>query len=219
MTRAWLWAHRGAVGPDSHENSLAAFRRARAVGADGVELDARLTADGTVVLSHDPLVEDGRVGRLATLEEALAECGSMTVNVELKDLPHEPSFSRVDGLIDAVAALLGDHQGDVVVSSFHLPSLDRARAVLPEGVRTGWLTLPGTELESTAPAAADAGHHAVHPHLTSVTPSSVEAALALGLAVHVWTVNDPADARRMAAMGVTALITDDIPTLRAALPT
>src|SRR6478736_4409350 len=51
-------AHRGArrVAP---ENTLDAFALAIAMGADGVELDVRRTADGALVLHHDPAVLGG----------------------------------------------------------------------------------------------------------------------------------------------------------------
>lgn len=212
MSRSPLWAHRGATAPSAPENSLAAFARARVLGADGVELDARLGPDGRVLLSHDPLVGD--VDGLATLDEALAACEGLTVNVELKDLPFEPGYATIDRLIAEVAKLVAGRAADVIVSSFHLPTLDAARALLPPEVRTGWLILPGADLAAVSSITAAAGHHAVHPHVSSVDAAGVAAAAELGLAVHVWTVNDPTAAARLAEWGVAALITDDIPALR-----
>ena len=53
------FAHRGAGGSEAPENSLAAFRRALARGATGLESDARLSADGEVVLVHDRALRRG----------------------------------------------------------------------------------------------------------------------------------------------------------------
>src|SRR4051794_26258624 len=100
--RPLVLGHRGA----SHarpENTLAAFAKAREFGADGVELDVRRSADGQLVVHHDPQVEgfgiiyehDFATLRTArpdvpTLAEALGACAGMIVNVEVKCLPWEP---------------------------------------------------------------------------------------------------------------------------------
>src|SRR5205085_6717601 len=121
------------------ENTVAAFVEARRQGADMVELDARLTADGVVVVHHDPVVEGvGQVSQLdatdlpdwlPTLETALAACDGMGVNVELKHLPHEPDFDpdhRISAaVVDVVrAAAMVDR---VLLSSFDLAAVDAAR--------------------------------------------------------------------------------------------
>jgi glycerophosphoryl diester phosphodiesterase len=74
-------AHRGASRAE-RENTLAAFARAGGLGADGVELDVRRTADDRLVVHHDPRLADGRVivdtpardlpGHIPSLEAALA---------------------------------------------------------------------------------------------------------------------------------------------------
>src|SRR5262245_16835756 len=70
-----LYAHRGAA-VELPENTLPAFQRALELGADAIETDAHLTADGHIVLSHDPTGE--RMARVplaierATLAEARA---------------------------------------------------------------------------------------------------------------------------------------------------
>lgn len=66
------FAHRGASGT-SPENTLAAFREARAMGAEGFELDVHRTADGEVVVFHDPALERTTDGGGALAERALAE--------------------------------------------------------------------------------------------------------------------------------------------------
>ena len=117
--RPLVLGHRGA----SHarpENTLAAFAKARELGADGVELDARRTADGRLVVHHDPVVEGfGLIvehgftalraahPEIPTLVEALDECAGMIVNVEIKCLPWEPDADTPDHfVVRAVVDLL-----------------------------------------------------------------------------------------------------------------
>ena len=75
-------AHRGASAA-APENTVEAFRLARELGADWVELDARLSADGVVVVHHDAHLADGRMLVDLTLDEmpdsvpSLAETATM----------------------------------------------------------------------------------------------------------------------------------------------
>ena len=219
-----VWAHRGAR-RQAPENTLAAFTRARALGADGVELDARRTADDVVVVHHDPAVR--RVGLLSaapfptlraarpdvpTLDEALDICAGMTVNVELKNLPGQRDYDPTERVAALVAATLDrrGHRDDVLVSSFNLETLDRFRTLDPS--RTGFLTLRGFDPLVALPLLAERGHGAVHPDVRGLDSSRaaavVEAARRLGLAVHVWTVNRRVMFVELAAAGVDAVITD-----------
>ena len=61
MARPLSIGHRGASGHE-HENSRAAFRRARSLGAEGVELDIHATHDGAIVVHHNPVLEG--IGRI-----------------------------------------------------------------------------------------------------------------------------------------------------------
>jgi glycerophosphoryl diester phosphodiesterase len=98
----------------------------------------------------------------------------------------------------------------VLVSSFNLATVDRMRALVPT-LPTGWLVVGADPADALA-VAHDHAHSAQHPHVGSV-PEGADAELvadahARGLNVNVWTVNDPADLRRLAAAGVDAVITD-----------
>ena len=115
--RPLVLAHRGASAR-ARENTLAAFSLAADLGADWVELDVRTTADGALVLHHDPELPDGRVvaevpvGELPhdvpTLAAALDLCdeAGLGVNVELKALPGEADQATAPTLADEAAALL-----------------------------------------------------------------------------------------------------------------
>ena len=198
MTR--VWAHRGA-NRVARENTLAAFAAAADLGADGVELDVWLLPDGRLVVQHDQpgavLADD-----VPTLDDALAVCAGMTVNVEIK------------GPIEAVEPVLAAVDGaDVIVSSFDLATIDRVRSLDP-AVRTGFLLFTGSPTRA-AQVCRDRGHPAVHPHEVLVDEAFMAAAE--GLLVHTWTVNDPDRARTLAALGVDAVVTDVPDVLIAAL--
>ena len=213
--------HRGATG-NVPENTIAAFAAARQLGADGVELDVRLTADGQLVVHHDPAVASGAViastprrelpASVPTLAEALEACGRMFVNVEIKNIPIEPGYdpeARVARLAaDAVAESGAEDR--VILSSFDLATIDAVHRAHPD-IPTGWLTLAGYDQLRAVAAAASRGHRALHPQDPSITPDVVAACQGAGLRVVAWTVNDADRMRALTAMGVDALITDDVP--------
>src|ERR1700735_4626903 len=93
-----VFAHRGCT-EGFTENTIDAFAEAKRLGADGVELDVRLTADGALAVHHDPVIDGvGRVAGLTVsqlpphvplLPDALAVCEGLVVNVEIKNDPAE----------------------------------------------------------------------------------------------------------------------------------
>ncbi|HSO96380.1 MAG TPA: glycerophosphodiester phosphodiesterase [Acidimicrobiia bacterium] len=220
-----VWAHRGAR-RQAPENTVAAFLRARDLGADGVELDVRRSADDGLVVHHDATARG--VGVLAdaplaairaarpeipTLEEALDACAGMLVNVEVKNLPGDPDFDRDDRIVELLADALArrGHADDVLVSSFNLVTVDRFRQV-PGAAPTALLTLARFEPLAAVTIAADRGHAALHPNVWGLT-GPVAAAVAAkahgrGLALNVWTVNRTATVRRLARAGVDTVVTD-----------
>lgn len=221
-----VWAHRGSA-ERARENTLAAFRAARECGADGVELDVRSTADGVLVVHHDPLVDGRPLARLGaadlppwlpTLEVALEECRGLAVDIEVKNLPTEEGYDPDEGTAIATARLvtaLGPPPG-VVISAFALATVDAARAAGPE-VATGWLTLAAFDQLEALDLASAHGHVALHTRHEVVTPELVAAAHDRGIAVATWTVDDPARIREMAAAGVDAVITNAVGPALAAL--
>jgi glycerophosphoryl diester phosphodiesterase len=227
-------AHRGARRA-APENTLAAFARAVALGADGVELDVRRTLDGVLVVHHDPqppgsdLIATTPAAQLRaahpdlpTLEDALDACADVLVNVEIKNLPWEPDFDADERSAHAVVALLDARGGrdDVLVSSFHLATIDRVRAT-GTSVPTGLLTVGRAPSAELLDVVTERGHSAIHPERRSMGRRRAEAFVAdahdRDLQVNVWTVNTPATITRLAAAGVDALITDVPDVARAAL--
>ena len=213
-------AHRGAAVPGSHpENTVAAFRRARAVAADWVELDVRRTADARTAIHHDAHLADGRLiaalrrGELPSgvpdLDEALAACIGMGVNVEIKNFAHEPDFDAAHWLSQAVveATRRADPPVSVLVSSFNIEAIDRVHALAPT-LPTALLTYVLADPLATVARCAASGHRALHPYDATVDRALVDAAHECGLAVNVWTVDAPDRIAALVALGVDGICTN-----------
>ncbi|HXZ61671.1 MAG TPA: glycerophosphodiester phosphodiesterase [Acidimicrobiales bacterium] len=213
-----VFAHRGCT-ERFLENTLDAFAEARRLGADGVELDVRLTADGALAVHHDAEIPGlGVVGELAVtdlpthvplLVDALAVCEGMVVNVEIKNDPGEPGWDPRESVAALTAVAIEDAGWSerVIVSSFQVSTLRAVQAAdsrLALGALWGLVVEPGPALAE----AAAAGFRAVHPFVSSVDRTLVDEAHGRGLAVNVWTVNGADDLRAMVEAGVDAVITD-----------
>ncbi len=230
--------HRGAPRREI-ENTLESFDRAEADGADGVELDVRLTADGEAVVVHDPevvasgrrvpvaqltlpevlevtLARDDLRGRIPTLREVLMRYGSAgRFLVELKTGP-----APRPGLLEyRVAALLSQlHLLDrVMVLSFSPDMLRRIKDAEP-AVGT-CLNFDGSAYRPTGRFWPDLprGCEAIGPAAPLVTARLMAEAREAGLAVHVWTVNDPDQARQLAVWGASSVISDDVALVASAI--
>jgi len=210
-------AHRGASAVE-RENTIAAFRTAAAMGADGVELDARRLADGGVAVHHDPRLPDGRLlaevtgaelpGHVPQLGEVLEACGDLLVNIEIKNWSRDPDHDPRLRLAAAVVAAVREHGAidRVIVSSFDLPDLDRVRRLAPE-IDVAWNVSMGLRRSLLARCLRH-GIATLHPWDRLVTSAFVSAARLRGVRLNVWTVNQGARARRLAGWGVGGLITD-----------
>jgi glycerophosphoryl diester phosphodiesterase len=220
-------AHRGAHEPESpgvRENTLVAFVGAARIGAQGVELDVRRTADGVLVVHHDAAVPGlGPIAGLEaaalpawlpTLDAALAACtGLDLVDVEVKNSPFERGFDPGSdagiGLAAEVAAVVAGSPvaGQAILTGFHLQTVDALKAAAP-GLATGWLTLPGQDpLEAVGIVAAH-GLQALAPPDAAVSAEVVAAAHAAGLQVIVWTVDQAERVAELAAWGVDGCVTN-----------
>jgi glycerophosphoryl diester phosphodiesterase len=196
-------AHRGASA-QAPENTLAAFALARALGADGVELDVRRAGDRLVV-HHDPLPPGPLPADVPTLAEALDACAGLLVNVEVKTdgLP-----ALVDRRVAAESVIheLRRRTGDrVLLSSFDLAALDAARDADPT-VPTAWLVVEAGR--RTLDVLAAHGHAVLHPRHDGVDGALVAEAHRRGITVNVWTCDDAARIVELAGWGVDGVITN-----------
>ena len=216
-------AHRGASA-DHPENTVAAFRGAVEQGADGVELDVRLTSAGHLIVHHDAWYLDGRTvwgtpladapSGTCDLGAALDASEGLLVNVEIKNDPGDlgEGVEWSTDPADAVAELLGARNAAgradrVLVSSFDAATLDHFHAVAPD-VPTGVLVADLNAHPDTPERAAAAGHRALHPWEAFVDAELVARCRALGLDINTWTVDDPGRVRGLAALGVASVITN-----------
>jgi glycerophosphoryl diester phosphodiesterase len=229
--RPLVLGHRGASA-EAPENTLAAFRRAMALGADGVELDVWRCATGEIVVIHDEdtrrtcgeslAVPDApraalraldagawkgeafRGERIPLLSEALEALPGAVVNVELKARTGRPD----PGLALGVARALADARAGerCIVSSFDFRLVRAFREAAPR-VATGLLFEPSWHWRWRLPLARwRLAPSAVHPSRSLCTPARLARWRAAGLAVNVWTVDRPEELEALARAGVSALI-------------
>jgi len=235
IPKPFLLAHRGAS-KYAPENTLPAFELALEQGADGVELDVKLSADGQPVVIHDAAVDrttdgHGRVSeltladlrsldagakfeagfrgtRIPTLAEVFEAIGARAViNVELTNYS-----TPFDGLVDKVCELVKAHglQERILFSSFLGGNLVRARRLMQGSVPCGLLALPGWKGAWARSFGFMFGEYeALHPHYSDVTAQQVSRVHRLRRRIHVWTVNLDEDLARLNDWGVDGFITDD----------
>lgn len=232
--RPILLAHRGDLA-HAPENTLPAFAQAIEKGADGIELDAKLTSDGRVIVFHDTTVDrttDG-TGRLASftfddirkldagswfhqkfsgtqvplLDEVFEATGKKKlINIELTNYA-----SPRDGLVDRVCDLIQRHnnQEQILFSSFFGSNLRRAAQLLPE-VPRGLLAMPGLAgIWARSFGFMFGEYTALHPHISNVDRQQVQRVHRLNRRVHVWTANTPDEIQRLRDWEVDAIFTDD----------
>ena len=234
LPRPAIIAHRGssAYAP---EKTLAAFELAMRQGADAIELDAKLSADGQVVVIHDQTVDrttpnSGRVGEftlaelrkmdagshfdiafkgenIPTLDEVFKAVGQLgIINVELSNY-----VKLTDSLPDKVASLVKQHRlgHRVIFSSFNPIALLRVRHLVPEAP-IGLLAMKGRKgILARSWLGRFIGYQSLNPQLCDVTPQLVSWIHRRGCKVFVYIVNQEKDMRDLFAMGVDGILTDD----------
>ena len=203
-------AHRGASAY-APEHTLAAYDLALDLGADVLELDVRATADGELVVVHDPtlLRTAGDPRRVADL--CGADVPALTLDGVLTRYAARARFlldvkdpaPEWEGRLLVAIGRAALHRR-VVVQSFDHAALRRLNDAAP------WLELaalfpgdPPADLAGVATFAAGIG-----PRHETVDAALVARARSRGLAIRPWTVNGPSDIDRLLALGVDGVITD-----------
>lgn len=215
-------AHRGAKGYGP-ENTLAAFEKAMAMGADGIELDVHLSADGKVVVMHDATLDrmTGAAGTIAEMEwqsiqtyrvadhhpipllETVIELlgPGFFLNIELKVAT---AVEPVLAIIEAYVAK-GFEYEQFLVSSFDWVALQEVRERQPK-VPIGVLTQ--TDLNLAIAFARSVRAEAVHPYFHLLSAQNVLQMQEEGFRVFTWTVNEPGDIALVKSYLVDGIISD-----------
>ena len=233
------FAHRGGAA-HAAENTWRAFEHAAGLGYEYIETDAQATADGVLIAFHDRTLDrvtgqPGRVARLAlkdlagarvagtepipVLEDVLAAWPDVRFNIDLKDTP-------------AVAPLAGvlrrtNAWDRVCVVSFSASRLRATRRALDRpvcmaaspvsiaAIRCMIGSSPGgPQIRLLSGRLSRAGVRCAQVPGRVATQAFVRRAHALGLDVHVWTINDRAEMSRFLDLGADGIMTDDTEALR-----
>lgn len=226
-----VWAHRGASAY-APENTIAAFKLAIDMRADGIELDVHMSADNKLMVCHDETVDrtsngSGRIvdmtcqelklldfsngieeyagARIPTLKEVygLIRPTELTINVEVKS-----DVVIYYGIWDELIKLEREMgmQGRILYSSFNHFVLMKLREVDPTA-KIGLLYSSG--MVDPWVYANHLHADAIHPHyLAARGPGVIEGCKKNGVAVHPWTCDDEAAIRELAQAGVEAIITN-----------
>ena len=218
-------AHRGSSG-HYPENTMLAFEKAIVEGAHALELDVRASADGVPVVIHDETLDRttsgmGSVGafdatalkrfdagsgqEIPTLEEVLEAFPDTPMIVELK----EPGVSQA---VSEVVRKRADQRRLLFGSFLHAAlrpfnSPEHKRSASRREVASFWLAvklgMPGLRGAYAAFTVPE-----TQRGLLVVDEKFVQRARRCGKPVHVWTVNDRADAQRLRTLGVSGIITN-----------
>ena len=207
---------------------MAAFRRAVEAGYRYLETDVHLSADGELVVFHDrrldrvtdrqgliadlpwTQIRDARVGGtepIPLLSELLEEFPDVRFNIDAK------SDAAVGPLAELIRTTNSLHR--VCLGSFIDQRLVQLRGLLgPEvttsmGSREIFRMVRASALRRPVRTPAKAAQVPVSfRRVPIVTPRFLAAARSAGVEVHVWTINDPAEMRRLLTLGVDGIMTD-----------
>lgn len=218
------------------ENTLGAVESALAGGADGVEVDVRVTVDDVAVCVHDPDLRRVAGARLPVASSRYSEVrstplagghvvprlddvldivkGRGVLILDLKDVP-----GRRAALVAAVtSAMRRADASDVVISSFSPPVLDAIGLFEPR-LRRALITDRNVPAAVALHRAVAKNYDDIHPHVRAMLADHTvtERAAGLGRTVRCWTVNRAVDARLLEIAGVSGAITDDPQGLRRGL--
>lgn len=228
-----VYAHRGFSG-EYPENTMLAFQKAYDAGVDGIELDVQMTKDGEIVVIHDERVDRTTNGigyvkdflykqlrsldagswfhdrfarqRIPALMEVLEWIQDLDkeimINIELKN-----NAINYPNLEEKLLKMIGQFQLEkqVVLSSFNIYSMLKARRLHPS-IEIG--TLFAGVHKGAVPSAKLVNAQAIHGDLPFVLSSEGKKAVAQGLKLRVYTVNDAKVAAMLQDAEVSALMTD-----------
>ncbi len=215
--------HRGACGYEP-ENTLASFKKALELKVDMIELDVYLCSTGEIVVIHDNRVDRTTDGTGYVKDKSLKELRNLdagngekipllgealdlidrkaVVNIELKG---EGAVRPVTGLIEKYIAVQGWSIDDFLVSSFNHYELVEVKEICPD------LKI-GANIKAVPIGYCDfaerIGAYSVHPSFEFINDDFVDDAHRRGLKIYCWTVDDPEDIKRAAALNVDGIFSN-----------
>ncbi|MEP6493621.1 MAG: glycerophosphodiester phosphodiesterase [bacterium] len=213
-------AHRGAK-LEFPENTLPGFLRAFERNADAVELDVHATADGVVVVHHDPTL-GGYAGARRGAQIAKLRYDELS-NIRLAPgigipllaavLDAAPASAAVyveikgEGIEERVAAVIGASSAQCAVHSFNHGAIAKMRQIAPDIPRGILFDRRPDDPEETMRVT---GARYVWPNWKLIDEPLVDRVHAAGGRVIAWTVNTRANAATLIACGVDGLCGDDV---------
>jgi glycerophosphoryl diester phosphodiesterase len=234
------FAHRGGAA-EGAENSAAAFERAVALGYTYLETDAHATSDGVLLAFHDHTLDRvtdrrGRISELPYREVKRARIGGVHEIPLLEDLLGTWPEIRFNIDVKEAAAIAPlaeairrtNAYDRICLTSFSDERLVLARAALGREVCSA---LGPRAVAALRAAAATSGYGRLLARLSRAgvpcaqvpvgfrglrvtTRRLVRTAHAIGMQVHVWTINDPARMEHLLDLGVDGIMTDNVTGLR-----
>lgn len=231
MKNIQIFAHRGSKGTHP-ENTMAAFKEAARIGAEGIEFDVHLSSDGEMIVIHDETldrttsllgyVKDCSAQKLKTADagskfskEFLGERipflmevfdwargNSLLMNIEIKT-----DKLAYEGIEQKIIDLIRKYRMEdrVILSSFNHQSIEKVKMLAPELERA--LLFEGLP-ENFEEILHDKKESGFHPDKNSLTPAISEKAKKLGYKIRPWVANNKADIIRLAEMDVDVIMTD-----------
>lgn len=216
-------AHRGGISDGYPENTLAAFRRAMAVGADVIELDLRSTKDGRLVILHDETLDRTTDGTGLVTEFTLAELKKLNAGGNEQIPTYEEVLQLVANtgtklLLDIKNCPLLDKgeivrltekykaSSDVIFGVRNLDGFAAFRKLNPEIRTLGFITTP-FEIEKFADAGVDIIR--LWAWWLFLYPDLMKEARQLQKPVWVTAGDAPrGDLEQLISLGVDGIITD-----------
>ena len=222
------FAHRGGAS-DAPENTMPAFQRAIDLGYIYMETDVHVTLDGVLLAFHDDDLSRtcGRPGKISELE--YSEVSQARVNGTepiplLDDLlsawpnAHINIDCKSDQALQPLETRLarGDLFDRVCIGSFSDKRLNHLREVFGDKLCTSMGPRDVTKFRLGSWVKATSKFRNIHAAqvpvsqgpLTIVDRKFVEAAHRADLQVHVWTIDDPIEMKRLLDLGVDGIMTD-----------
>jgi len=210
--------HRGAKGHLS-ENSIESFLKAFELGANGIELDVHVSADGEAVVIHDETVDRTIKNAAGFVKDfTVAECQKIGIPtlVDVFHLLPENAFLNIEIKAPNAAKIVVEeiekfvrlkeiNYQNIVVSSFDWEVLKEVNT-LNETIQLGVLT--ENNVANAFAFAATIKAYSINPYFKLLTQEFVQKAKENQFKIHTWTVNSSEDITFVKNFGVDAIISD-----------